>query len=500
MSEGELKLELLLDLGSMLAREVELDELLKIVGTRVARALEADRATIWLVDAATGQLRSKVANLPELGELQLSPARGLAGYAAREGVAVNVPDVSQDARWDPETDRRTGYQTRSVLCVPILEGARRLRGVVQVLNKRGGPFSEADETFLVTLAEQIARALEYTTLRPARSSRSSPGVRLRGPFNHIVGASDSMQAVYDKILKAADTHATVLLHGETGTGKGLFARAIHVNSSRRDGPLVHVDCTTLPASLVESELFGHERGAYTGADSRVIGKVEQASGGTLFLDEIGELPLELQGKLLRFLQERCFERVGGRETMQADVRVVTGTNRNLEERVRTGEFRADLYYRIRVVDIYLPPLRERGADDILALAEHFLDRFAKTYGKPDLHLDDRSRRALVAHNWPGNVRELEHALERAVVLSGDAQIDVTSLSLVDPFGADGTSATAGDGFDAPRGLALAEVERRYVADAVEKHGGNRSAAARSLQIGRNRLSRLLNVVGDDSEE
>jgi Nif-specific regulatory protein len=499
VSEGELKLELLLDLGAMIAREVELDELLTTFGERVALAMRADRATLWLLDANTGDLRSRVANLPELDELRLKMGQGVAGYVAREGVAVNIRDATTDDRWNSEVDQRTGYQTRSVLCVPIVETSGRLRGAVQVLNKNEGEFTQRDLTCLTTLAEQIARALDYTTLRGADAPR---GVPMRGPFNHIVGASKAMESVYHKVLRAAGTDATVLLHGETGTGKGLFARAIHVNSTRRNGPLVHVDCTNLPASLVESELFGHERGAYTGADQRVIGKVEAANGGTLFLDELGELPLELQGKLLRFLQDRQFERVGGRETLEADVRIVTATNRDLEAQVRNGQFRSDLYYRIKVVAIELPRLRDRGAEDILSLAEHFINRHCRRYKKEPVQLSDGAREALVAHTWPGNVRELEHALERAVVLSGGELIeaDVLALSATPsgnhPLTAGAAPSPAVDGLVLPDGLALDEATRRYAVAAVERNGGNRSAAARDLGIGRNRLARLLKDSDD----
>ena len=277
----------------------------------------------------------------------------------------------------------------------------------------------------------------------------------------------------------------------------MFARAIHVNSTRRDGPMVHVDCTNLPASLVESELFGHERGAYTGAESRVIGKVEQASGGTLFLDEIGELPLGLQGKLLRFLQEKKFERVGGRETLEADVRIVAATNRDLERQVQAGEFRSDLYYRVRVIDIELPPLCERGAADILSLADHFVALYARRYGKPAPQLSDAAKRALAAHPWPGNVRELEHAVERAVVLCGAAAIEVDSLGLRDSQVAMRLPGVPADGLVLPLGLSLAEAERRYAAATVDSTGGNRSAAARELAIGRNRLARLLKSDVDE---
>ncbi|WP_428269754.1 sigma-54-dependent Fis family transcriptional regulator [Haliangium sp.] len=535
VSEGELKDELLSDLGAMIAREVELDDLLETFGLRVAEAMGADRATLWLVDARTGELRSRVANLPELDELRMPIGRGVAGYVAQHGEVVNIRDAASDQRWAPEIDQRTGYRTRSMLCVPIREpdgapgcpGAGKLRGVVQVLNKHGGAFTDADERFLCELSQQIARALEYTSLRA--DSGAQRGVSMRGRFNHIVGHSPAMEAVYSLIERAARTDATVLLRGETGTGKGLMARAIHVNSERRSGPLVHVDCTTLPANLVESELFGHERGAYTGADSRVPGKVEMADGGTLFLDEIGELPLVLQSKLLRFLQERRFERVGGRKTCEADVRIVAATNRDLADMVKSGQFRSDLYYRVRVVEIELPALRSRGSRDIESLAEHFIGIFGRRYGKRGVRLSSEARRALMSHAWPGNVRELEHAIERAVVLCGDDLIDPDGLGLVPPEAVSeaalaGPSPTleraqptsgpgaaavppdpddspapvpAGEGVWLPAELSLDEACRAYAEAALERTDGNRSAAARQLGIGRNRLARLLR--SDDGE-
>jgi Nif-specific regulatory protein len=485
VSEGERKLELLLDLGAMLAREVELDELLKVVGERVASALEADRATLWLVDSKDGTLRSRVANLPELDELSIAAGQGVVGHVAMSGQAVNIADASSDERFAPDIDRRTGYQTNSMLCTPICNKEGLLLGVVQVLNKKEGTFGGRDEVFLSTLADQIARALAYTTLRSTGTER---GVPLGGPFNHIVGSSPAMDKVYGKILKAASTDATVLLHGETGTGKGLFARAIHVNSPRKDGPLVHIDCTNLPASLVESELFGHERGAYTGADARVVGKVEQANGGTLFLDEVGELPLSLQSKLLRFLQDKNYERVGGRETLIADVRIVAATNRSLEEMVAAGDFRSDLFYRLRVIDVALPTLRDRNQEDIVALADHFVRLYCRRYSRDPMVFSPAATRALSVHAWPGNVRELEHCVERAVVLANDDTLTPEDLGL------EATEEAAGDPANAiavPRRLSLDEATAFYAKQVLRENEDNRSATARALHIGRNRLARLL---------
>ncbi len=247
-------------------------------------------------------------------------------------------------------------------------------------------------------------------------------------FGDLVGASHSMQCVYKTARTLAATTAGLLVTGETGTGKGRLVRAIHEASPRTKRPFVAVQASGLVESLLESELFGHERGAFTGADRRRIGKFEQAHGGTLFLDEVGEMPLSVQVKLLRFLQERTFERVGGNEPISADVRLITATHRRLDREVVEGRFREDLYYRINVVHIEMPPLRERGTDAEL-LASLFLERFAIRNGKPVKALTDRASSLVRSHPWPGNVRELENAIERAVVLCEEDRIDAHHLSL-----------------------------------------------------------------------
>jgi transcriptional regulator with GAF, ATPase, and Fis domain len=490
MSEHEQRFELLADLGAMIAGEVELDDLLATFATRVARALGADRATLWLIDAATGEIRSRVATLPELPELRVPASHGIVGHVATTGELVSVRDAASDPRWGGEQlAQQIGYRTTSILAAPIVRRGE-IRGVIQALNKREGTFDARDEDFARVLAEQIGRALDYTTLRGDDAQR---GMTVRGRFNHVIGRSPAMAAVYEVIVRAAQTDATVLLHGETGTGKGLLARAIHVNSARREAPFVHVDCTTLPAALVESELFGHERGAYTGADSRVLGKVEAANGGTLFLDEVGELPLHLQAKLLRFVQDRQFERVGGRETQTADVRLVAATNRDLETMVNAGQFRSDLFFRLRVVEVEIPPLRTRG-EDIGDLADHFVQQFTRRYQKPVLRLDAAARSALVAYAWPGNVRELENTIERAVVLAAGTTIGSRDLALESrrQNSQIGIPIIA-DGVPLPYGLTLEVAERRYARAVLEREGGNQSAAARALGISRNKLARLLRV-------
>ena len=516
------RLSLIVDLASLLAREVDFDTLLGTACERLARALRADRATIWIVDAEHGDLVTRVAVLPELPEGLRQPlVRGIAGHVALTGDVVRVDDASQDPRFDSSTDKVTGYTTRSMLVAPIREDAQApVRGVVQLLNREDGAFDPEDEQYLVALATQLARALTLTTLRAADGG--GPGLVLQSTFNKIVGRSAPIRAVYERIQLAAQTDATVLLRGETGTGKGLFARAIHVNSRRQARPFITVDCTTLPAQLVESELFGHERGAFTGADRRVPGKVELAEGGTLFLDELGDLPPDIQGKFLRFLQERTFERVGGRQSLRADIRVVCATHRDLERAVAEGRFREDLYYRARVVEIELPPLRARGPEEIESLARHFADVYATRYGRPAPRFEPAALTSIRTHAWPGNVRELEHWIESAIALAPDGRVTASHLprraldpvpdvprrdrittAEMRPIAAEARAvaeavlrdpdpADASDGSVAiPLGLTLEEAVRRYVDATVKDCDGNKTEAAKSLGVGRNTIGRAL---------
>jgi transcriptional regulator with GAF, ATPase, and Fis domain len=482
------RLSLLVDLASLLTREVDFDALLSTACERLASALRCERATIWLVDAEEGDLVARMALLPELPGLRQAIDRGIAGFVARTGEVVRTEDAQTDPRFDRSVDLVTGYKTRTMLVAPIREDARSpVRGVVQLLNRTNGVFDEEDEKYLVALSTQLARALALTTLRAAEPQ--VPGVTLRGPFNRIVGRSEKLTEVYERVALAAQTDAQVLLRGETGTGKGLFARAIHVNSERQAGPFVTVDCTTLPAQLVESELFGHERGAFTGADRRVPGKVELAEGGTLFLDEIGDLPADIQGKLLRFLQERVFERVGGRTPLRANVRVVCATHLDLERAVKNGKFREDLYYRVRVVEIELPPLRARGPDEIEQLARHFADMYAKRYGRPAPAFEADALVRMRLHAWPGNVRELEHWVESAIVLAPDGLIRASQLPK-DRFEPTPAEVAAG-AVAIPLGLPLDEASRRYVEATVGACEGNKAEAARRLRVGRNTIGRTL---------
>ena len=314
-------------------------------------------------------------------------------------------------------------------------------------------------------------------------------------FDGILGQSVALRHALERAARVIPhANVTVLIRGETGTGKELLARAIHYNGPRRGSPFVDVNCAAIPEQLLESELFGHEKGAFTDATSAKPGLFEVANGGTLFLDEIGHLPMTLQGKLLRALEERTIRRVGGTKTMRADVRIVAATHVDLGSAVRRGEFREDLYYRLNVVPLELPPLRARR-DDIIPLARHFLARFATEYGLEQPALGAAAERALLARDWPGNVRELRNAVERALLLGSGAQLDAADFA-PEP----GAGVATGEG-GIPFPATLGEITRAAVRGTIELCGGNKSEAARRLGISRPRLQRLLDTgvdAGDDT--
>jgi two-component system response regulator AtoC len=310
-------------------------------------------------------------------------------------------------------------------------------------------------------------------------------------FNYgaIIGDSPGLREVMGRVEQVAQTSSTVLLRGETGTGKELVARAIHINSPREARPFVRVNCAALAPGILESELFGHEKGSFTGAMARRPGRFELADGGTLFLDEVGDLPLDVQVKLLRVLQEREFERVGGLETLKVDVRVVSATHRDLEQLVAENKFRQDLYYRLNVFPVTLPPLRERPGD-IALLCEHFIQKFAQSTGKAVRGLDPDALAALSSYPWPGNVRELENVIERAMILSRGTTLAAVDLDFGRRAPAPAVPAPAADGAgDAGRSLykRLSEQERNEIVAAVERSQGNIAHAARALGINRSTL-------------
>ncbi len=304
------------------------------------------------------------------------------------------------------------------------------------------------------------------------------------PFPGFVGRSPAFEKVVQAVRKVGPTDSTVLILGETGVGKELVARALHHLSHRNKKPFVKVNCSTIPETLVESELFGHEKGAFTGAVASKPGRFELADGGTVFLDEVGEVPASLQVKLLNVLQDSAFERVGGVETIQVDIRIVTATNRDLASEVNEGQFRADLYYRLNVVPIRVPPLRERK-EDLEPTIHYFLERYAAKYRKEALSLAPEVMTAFATYTWPGNVRELENVLERMIVLA-DSHVLGADL-LPEEFGDVGAAAATGDSFKDTVGDIFAAAERQMILEALSKVGGNRTRAAEILGISRRTL-------------
>ncbi len=322
-------------------------------------------------------------------------------------------------------------------------------------------------------------------------------------FGQIIGEAATLKEVLTKVEQVAPTHSTVLLRGETGTGKELVAHAIHINSPREAKPFVRVNCAALATGVLESELFGHEKGAFTGAVARRPGRFELADGGTLFLDEVGELPMDVQVKLLRVLQEREFERVGGTDTLQVDVRVVSATHRDLEAQIVDGKFREDLYYRLNVFPILLPPLRDR-LEDLPRLVEHFVAKFNRTTGKTVRGFDPAAIGALTSYSWPGNVRELENVVERAIIVARGAEVAATDLDLgtraqrVLPTPAAGIPvALPAGGGSKPLQARLQEQERNEIVAAIERNTGNIAGAARALGINRSTLYYRLRKHGLD---
>jgi two-component system response regulator HydG len=351
--------------------------------------------------------------------------------------------------------------------------------------------AEADlETAAVRLLSGSRRRAAEEVLRRAVERPYS--------FAGFLGESPAMREVYSLIERVAVSAVDVLVTGETGTGKELVARAIHGGSRRADGPFVPVDCGAIPDALLESELFGHERGAFTGADARRMGLVEFADGGTLFLDEVGELPLPLQAKLLRVLQERRVRKVGARQENPVDVRVVAATSRPIDRMVAEGAFRRDLFYRINVVRIDLPPLRDRG-DDIGLLAEFFANRAAQEMGRPVGGLSTDVYQVLAGYHWPGNVRELQNVVRRAIALtrSPAAGIDDLPDEVVATAGRAVASDTGAGGFIARRAEHVARFEKQFLTDLLTRHQGDVSAAAREARLPRGTLYRLMKGHGLD---
>jgi formate hydrogenlyase transcriptional activator len=436
------RLETLLDINNAVVSKLSRDDLFKAIGEALGRIIRFDRLALSLYDPAAGVLRIATYAGPyerfdytpigRVLKLDDSPA----GQALVRHTAVVRPDLALERNTASE-ERAYGHGFRSMCALPLIVQGRGI-GAITLGSLTPLQYAPSDADFLMGVARQIALAVDNMTAHEeteklkarfeAETVYLQEEIKTEHNFEEIIGRSPALRAVLRKIEQVAPTDATVLIRGETGTGKELLARAVHDRSKRNNRPLVKVNCGSIPSGLVESELFGHEKGAFTGATQRRIGRFELAHGGTIFLDEVTELPLDTQVKLLRVLQEGEFERVGSSQTMRVDARVIAATNRDLQEVVGNGSFRADLFYRLNVFPLEVPPLRQR-ADDIPLLVSFFLSRIGTKLGKDLRGVSQEFMERLTQYHWPGNIRELHNVIERAAVLATGPVVQV-DLSLL----------------------------------------------------------------------
>jgi len=474
----------------------EMETLLLRMAEAATRLLEADRASIFLWDKPNKTIVGRPALGIEEGELRLPDDAGIVGQVIRTGEPRRVTGSHDAEEVDRAVDRKTGYRTITLLCVPLGSPRGERLGAFEVLNKKQGAFTAEDQRGLVELASYAAVALENTQHFSELLERHEKMVEQAAQDTLLVGESPAIQAVRAIARRIADTDLAVLVLGENGTGKEVVARAIHFGSRRRKHPFIAVNCAALTETLLESELFGHEKGAFTDAHEGRAGRFELASGGTLFLDEIGDMSLAGQAKLLRVLEEKTVVRVGGSRPIHTDVRVLAATNQKLAELVRDKRFREDLYFRLNVVSLELPPLRERG-DDVMLLAEHFLQQFCYRAGRRAPKFSAAARKRLESHAWPGNVRELRNLMERLAYLSSGDRIEAEEMAFIlSP--ASGGSSIIGAGRELNE--ATQEFQRKYIQQAIDAARGNVSQAANTLGVHRSNLYRKMRQLGMETDE
>ena len=488
-------------ISSAIVRERNVRKLLNDVIEILDREMGMLRGTIALLegDVLKIEASSRQLNAEERALGRYRIGEGVTGLVARTGKAEVVEDVREDRRFLNKTKSRRKDEALSFICVPLLHLGQVI-GTLSVDRKIDDASQNLDRdlALLEVVANITAEAASVFREECAeRETLIDENRRLRGMLSEnpgrLIGQCREMRAVYEQIRQVAPSDATVLIRGASGTGKELVARAIQGMSLRKDRPFVVLNCAALPEALVESELFGHEKGAFTDARDRRIGRAEAANGGTLFLDEIGDLPVTTQVKLLRLLQERTFSRVGSNEELHSDIRFIAATSRNLEDLMAKNLFREDLYYRLSVFPIALPDLSRRQ-DDIILLAQHFLSTLCAKYGKSIESFSPPVISILQSYPWPGNVRELENCIERAVLTATDGCI--RSYNLPPSMQGDGSL----DGLfmdDEAKTLEerLKAAERHILSDAISRHGGSHSAAGRELGVSPRMMSYRLAKVG-----
>jgi Nif-specific regulatory protein len=484
---------------------IDLKKSLYAVLEILSGSFDMKRVTITILNPLRDEIRIEVAHglsRKEMERGRYKPGEGITGRVIEKGKPIVVPKISEEPLFlDRTAMRRSGEEEFSYICVPIQKGKQ----VVGTLSADFpcAPASDlkASERRLSVIATMLAqRVINLETIQMEQESLRLENLRLqeqlasRHSIKNIVGNSNKMREVYQMISQVCRSNATVLIRGESGTGKELAANAIHFNSLRAKQPFVKLNCAALPANIIESELFGHEKGAFTGAIRQKQGKFELAHKGTIFLDEIGTIGLDVQSNLLRVLQEREFERVGGNRTIKTDVRIVAATSKNLEQAVEEGTFRGDLYYRLNVFPIYMPPLRERKTD-ILLLANYFLEKYAKENQKDIRRLSTPAIDMLMQYHWPGNVRELENGIERAVLLCEG--------NVIHSYHLPPTLQTGEESDTVPTQCleeAVANVEREIIIDALKNTRGNMAKAAELVSVTERKFAYKAKRYGIDYRE
>jgi Nif-specific regulatory protein len=484
-------LPLLYEMNALVNTSGDLSTILQTLLRLMQRHMRVVRGMVSLFEPGKGRIfihESFGLSEEEAARGTYEPGEGITGRVVETGAAIIVPRISDEPGFLNRTGSHNsaGDKNLSFLCVPILRG-RKVMGTISAERVYDNPWLlDMDAGILSILATTTAQAVELFMMANIQNAAlESENHRLRQALearfkpDNIIGNSKPMQAVYRLIEKVTRSRTTVLILGESGVGKELVASAIHDNSANAEGPFIKFNCAALPESVIESELFGHEKGAFTGAISLRRGRFEEADGGTIFLDEIGELSLSMQAKFLRVLQEKSFERVGGNVTIQVNVRILAATNRNLREMVDAGQFREDLFYRLEVFPILIPPLRDRG-NDIIALADHFVSRFSRETGIDVHRISTPALNMLMSYHWPGNVRELENVIERAMLLVDNGVIHGYDLPPALQAQVVPEVETEGSTLEAR----LNAIEYEMIIDTLKLHHGNMTSAATQLGLTR----------------
>jgi len=485
------RLEAILEIASQWNQTNEMVPLLVQMAEAATRLLKADRASIFLWDRPNHQLVGRPALGVAGGELRIPDNQGLVGQVIQSGESRRVHAAGDTSVINRQVDKSLGYQTRTLLCVPLRGSRGELFGAFELINKIEGNFNDEDEEALVELASHASIALENTQQLQQLLATHRHIIEQQAQGVQLVGQSPPIEALRSTIRRVANTELAILILGENGTGKEVVSQSVHYLSPRREQPFIAVNCAAISETLLESELFGHEKGAFTDAHESRQGKFELASGGTLFLDEIGDLSLGGQAKLLRVLEEKVVVRVGGSKPIHTDARVIAATNQNLAEMVRAKRFRQDLFFRLNVVSLELPPLRDRDGD-IMMLAKHFLVDFCRKAHRKPLEFSHAAVKRMEGHSWPGNVRELRNLMERLAYLSASDTIEAEDLAFI--------LAPAGEGPafvspDLPLTEATDKFQIEYIKKAIQRCKNNMSDAAERLGLHRSNLYRKMRQLG-----